>query len=104
MENGANITVAITLEYLRRFHQEVIADTKKELEAQIAEDRGERYLSIKQRCEMLDVDPSSLWRWRKRGYLVPAEIGGKRRYKMSDIRRILNWRATIENKKVAAAA
>ena len=42
MENGANITVAITLEDLRRFHQEVIADTKKELEAQIAEDRGER--------------------------------------------------------------
>ena len=36
MENGANITVAITLEDLRRFHQEVIADTKKELEAQIA--------------------------------------------------------------------
>ena len=93
MENGANITVAITLEDLRRFHQEVIADTKKELEAQIAEDRGERYLSIKQVCEMLDVDPSSLWRWRKRGYLVPAEIGGKRRYKMSDIRRILNGRA-----------
>ena len=89
----ANITVAITLEDLRRFHQEVIADTKKELEAQIAEDRGERYLSIKQVCEMLDVDPSSLWRWRKRGYLVPAEIGGKRRYKMSDIRRILNGRA-----------
>lgn len=82
-----------TLEDLRRFHQEVIADTKKELEAQIAEDRGERYLSIKQVCEMLDVDPSSLWRWRKRGYLVPAEIGGKRRYKMSDIRRILNGRA-----------
>ena len=83
MENGANITVAITLEDLRQFHQEVIADTKKELEAQIAE----------QVCEMLDVDPSSLWRWRKRGYLVPAEIGGKRRYKMSDIRRILNGRA-----------
>ena len=81
------------MEDLRRFHQEVIADTKKELEAQIAEDKGERYLSIKQVCEILDVDPSSLWRWRKRGYLVPAEIGGKRRYKISDIRRILNGRA-----------
>lgn len=82
MENGANITVAITLEDLRRFHQEVIA-----------EDRGERYLSIKQVCEILSVDASTLWRWRKRGYLVPAKIGGKRRYKMSDIRRILNGSA-----------
>lgn len=82
MENGANITVAITLEDLRRFHQEVIA-----------EDRGERYLSIKQVCEILSVDASTLWRWRKRGYLVPAKIDGKRRYKMSDIRRILNGSA-----------
>lgn len=93
MASGANITVAINLEDLRRFHQEVIADTKKELEAQIAEDRGERYLSIKQVCEILSVDASTLWRWRKRGYLLPAEIGGRRRYKMSDIRRILNGRA-----------
>lgn len=59
-----------------------------------ADRRGQRReVSIKQVCEMLDVDPSSLWRWRKRGYLVPAEIGGKRRYKISDIRRILNGRA-----------
>lgn len=93
MENGANITVAITLEDLRRFHQEVIADTKKELVRRSPRTEARRYLSIKQVCEMLDVDPSSLWRWRKRGYLVPAEIGGKRRYKMSDIRRILNGRA-----------
>lgn len=93
MENGANITVAITLEDLRRFHREVIAETKKELEERIAEDKGERYLSIKQVCEMLDIDPSSLWRWRKRGYLAPVEVGGRRRYRMSDIRKILNGRA-----------
>ena len=93
MENGANITVAITLEDLRRFHQEVIADTKKELEAQIAEDRGERYLSIKQVCEMLDVDPSSLWRWRKRGNIDPPHMAGMLLNNMSYIRRILNGRA-----------
>ncbi|WP_366144031.1 helix-turn-helix domain-containing protein [uncultured Alistipes sp.] len=90
MESGANIIVAIALEDLRRFHKEVIADTKKELEAQIAEDKGERYLSIKQVCEMLDVDPSTLWRWRKRGYLVPAEVGRRPRYRLSDVRRMLN--------------
>ena len=40
MEGGANITVAITLEDLRQFHREVIANTKRELEAEIAEDKG----------------------------------------------------------------
>lgn len=87
---GSNITVSVSLDDLRQFHKEVIADTKKELEAQIIEDKGERYLSIKQVCELISIDPSSLWRWKKRGYLVPIEVGGKRRYRMSDVRRILN--------------
>ncbi|UKI18253.1 MAG: helix-turn-helix domain-containing protein [Bacteroidales bacterium] len=67
-----------------------MAEAKRELEVEIAEDKGERYLSIKQACEMLGVDPSTLWRWRNRNYLVPAEIGGKRRYRLSEIRRMLN--------------
>jgi predicted site-specific integrase-resolvase len=34
---------------------------------------------------MLDVDRSTLYRWKKRGYLVPIQIGGKVRYKRSEI-------------------
>ena len=41
IEGGANITVAITLDDLRRFHREIIADTKRELEAEIAEDKSD---------------------------------------------------------------
>lgn len=93
MASGGNIMLAVSLEDLRQFHSEVIADTRKELEAQIVEDKQERYLSIKQVCEMLSIDPSSLWRWKKKGYLTPAEVGGRRRYKLSDIRKILNGRA-----------
>lgn len=90
MEGGANITVSITLQDLWQFHKDMIAITKRELETEIAEDKRERYLSIKQTCEMFGVDPSTLWRWRKRNYLMPVDIGGKRRYRLSDIRRILN--------------
>ena len=36
------------------------------------------------------VDRSTLWRWAKTGYLIPAEVGGKRLYKQSDIDIILN--------------
>ena len=35
------------------------------------------------------IDASTLWRWRKRGYLVPVSIGGKRRYRLSEIKKIL---------------
>lgn len=87
LAHGASVTVAISLEDLRQFCQGVVAEAKRELEV---EDKGERYLSIKQACELLGVDPCTLWRWKKRGYLVPAEIGGKRRYRLSEIRRLLN--------------
>jgi excisionase family DNA binding protein len=49
----------------------------------------EKYLTRKQAAEMLDVDLSTLWRWNKRNYLCAVEVGGKRRYRMSDVNRIL---------------
>jgi hypothetical protein len=63
--------------------------TRKELEQQITDANTETYPSPDQVAKILDVDKSTLWRWRKNGYLAPIEIGGKRRYKMSDIKRIL---------------
>ena len=64
--------------------------TRKELEQQITDSNSETYPSPKRVCEILDVDASTLWRWNKRGYLCPAEVGGKRRYKMSEVNAILN--------------
>jgi predicted site-specific integrase-resolvase len=63
--------------------------TRKELEQQITDANTETYPSPDQVSKILDVDKSTLWRWRKQGYLIPIEIGGKRRYKMSDVKRIL---------------
>ena len=63
--------------------------TRKDLEQQITDANTETYPSVEQVAKILDVDKSTLWRWRKQGYLIPIEIGGKRRYRMSDIKRIL---------------
>ena len=38
---------------------------------------------------MLGVDKSTLWRWSKQNYLAPIEVGGKRVYKVSDVKQIL---------------
>ena len=63
--------------------------TRKDLEQIVTDTKSETYPSAKKVAEMLDVDLSTLWRWRNRGYLVPIEVGGKRRYRMSDVKRIL---------------
>ncbi|KAA6329747.1 hypothetical protein EZS27_021468 [termite gut metagenome] len=69
-----------------------INKTRKELEQLINDANTETYPSADKTAKILDVNRSTLWRWQKRGYLVPIEIGGKRRYKMSDINKILNKR------------
>ena len=67
-----------------------VLSTRKELEQQITDANTETYPSRQKVSEILDVDLSTLHRWSKQGYLVPIEVGGKRRYRMSDVKRILN--------------
>jgi excisionase family DNA binding protein len=66
-----------------------IKATHKELEQLVSDANTETYLSVDQTAKMLNVDRSTLYRWANSGYLVPLEIGGKRRYRMSDINKNL---------------
>lgn len=89
IKKDANITLAISINDLRDWHREVIQSTKREIEDAVISDKSETYPTAKQVSEILGVDLSTLWRWEKRGYLVPANVGGKRRYKMSEVKQIL---------------
>jgi len=90
LASGKNITVSVSIEDLKEFAQILIEDTRKKLEQVIIDDKAERYIEPKVASQIIGVDLSTLWRWAKRGYLVPIEIGGKRRYKLSEIKSILN--------------
>lgn len=90
IKTEANITISIGINDLRAWHNEVITSTKKELEDVVLAEKAEKYLSPAQVSEMLGVDLTTLWRWAKKKYLTPVEVGGKRRYRMSEIRSILN--------------
>ena len=66
-----------------------VGKTRSSLEQIIQDEAQEKYLSIEKASELLDVDKSTLWRWSKSDYLKPITLGGKRRYRMSDVKRIL---------------
>ena len=87
------LQVTITLAELVEGINIAIAGTKRELEQLITDQKAETYPSREKVMEMLDVSQATLWRWAKNGYLVPLNVGGKRRYKMSDIKRILEGNA-----------
>lgn len=93
MQQG-NITIAVSLSDLKDFAQELIQSTKKELEQQITHVKTETYPSPEQVAKILNVDRSTLWRWHKKGYLCHTDVGGKRRYKMSDVKSLLNGKET----------
>ena len=66
-----------------------VLETKKSIEQQLVDASVEKYLSPRKTAEMLDVNLSTLWRWQKQNYLSPIELGGKRKYRQSEIDRIL---------------
>ena len=90
LKTGVNLTVSIGINDLMEWHKEVIADTRRELEEIVLSDKAETYPTVKQVAEILNVDNTTLWRWNKKGYLKTIEFGGRRRYKMSDVKALLN--------------
>lgn len=90
IKSGANVNVTINIEELRFILNEAIENTKRELQDIVLADKAETYPTVKQVSEILQVDVTTLWRWNKKGYLKTVEFGGGRRYKMSEIKALLN--------------
>ncbi len=90
INGGANITLAISPADLKEFAQSVADATRLQIEREIADGKTETLYTIEYVAEKLSVNRSTLWRWDKNGYLKVIEIGGQRRYRKSDIDRILN--------------
>ena len=84
-----DLTVSIKLSELVEANTILIQETKRELEQIIADQNTETYPSREKVMEILGVSSATLWRWNKMGYLSPLNVGGKRRYRMSDVKRIL---------------
>ena len=84
-----DLVVSIKLGELVEANTLLIAETKRELEQTIADQKAETYPSREKVMEILGVSSATLWRWQKLGYLVPLHVGGKRRYRMSEVKSIL---------------
>ncbi len=71
----------------------VLGDMIEKIVARYEAQKREPKLTIKQVAKRLGVDPSTLWRWERDGYLVPIRLGRKVLYNESDI-------ATIEEGRI----
>lgn len=90
IQEGGNITIAVSLSDLEAYSESLIEKTKNQLDEEVKAANAEAYLTIEEVTDKLGVDRSTLWRWNKTGYLKAASIGGKRRYLKSKVEELLN--------------
>lgn len=84
------LTVSIKLTDLVEANKELIEETKRNLQQTLEDAKCEEYLSREKVIEWLEVSATTLWRWEKCGYLIPIAVGNKKKYRMSDIQKILH--------------
>jgi len=87
-----NITVAVTSEQLHEFATQLLSGARELYEKK---ELPETYLTRKQTAEKLQTTLPTLWTWNKNGYLKNVHVGGKVRYKLSDVNKILGRGTTV---------
>lgn len=85
LESGRNVSITLQLSDLVELIDLAIIKAKEEFETK----KKETYLTTDKASEALGVSRVTLWRWDKDNYLNAIEIGGKRRYRLSDVNKIL---------------
>ncbi len=57
----------------------------EELKLNLTPQHSEEYLTREQTAELLNIDLSTLWHWKKKGILIPYGVGNRVYYRRSDI-------------------
>ncbi len=77
---GANTLLVIDRATLKEVFMEFVEEWQ-----QTQTQQEEKYLLREDVCNQLGVTKPTLWRWAKRGYLVPIKVGNRPLYRQSDI-------------------
>lgn len=68
------------------FANEILAGAKMIAQLELEKSQYcDELLTIEEVCELLKVSKMTLYRWDKLGFLKKIEVGGKRRYRKSDV-------------------
>lgn len=89
LENDMATLVVMRAEDLKQTIIDTINEAKRNMEKEIALNQSDVLLTSNQVLERLSISRTTLWHWVKRRYIIPIEIGGKQRYKLSDVNAIL---------------
>lgn len=87
LNSGTTALLVVSPADLQEFALSLISEREEEKKSNIP--APETYLTQDEVATKLRVDKSTLWRWGKSGYLSKVRVGGKVRYRLSDITKIM---------------
>ena len=90
-----NLTISISFTELVEAIRIIFQEEKLKNEILSEENSSDELLTEKEVQKILKTSHSSLWRWHNTEYLMHMSIGGKNRYKKSDVDKILNNRSSV---------
>lgn len=85
IKSGANVSITVNAFDLREFFLSLVSEQIDKVDSK----PSEIYITAEEVSKKLSVDKSTLWRWDKSGYLPKIKMGGKIRYRLSDIEKLM---------------
>ena len=91
LQSGADVTVNVKANDLKDFGRYLIDAATREVKDRLKAEEDDILLNVEEVMSRLGIkDRTTLWRWHKKGYLVPVKAGKRLLYRLSQIERILN--------------
>lgn len=94
------MSVTVRLSDLLEANEALVKKVREEAERELErrrEEYGDTLVPREDVLRMLKVDPSTLWRWEKAGYLSPVRIGVKVMYRKGDLDRLVGSKTVAAN-------
>lgn len=92
METKAVLMISMPVDELIKLINTSVSRAVKEEFAPLRRQFEERFLTPKEAAEKLKVSERTMYNLKMRGELVPTQVGGKFKYRESDITQYLNRR------------
>ena len=83
--NGANALLVVTADDLRDFANQLIASTKRIVEAQYKD----VYYSVEDLCALLHVSETTIYNYQRKGKLKPIKMEGRTLYARADVEKAM---------------
>lgn len=93
--DDSKLTIAVSLPDLKLFSRQLIAECLQRMREN-ENGKHERFLTAEEVKNIVSISTSTLVRWEKAHILMPVRVGGRKRYRETDVMNLVTGRVGNE--------